>query len=525
MSYSMLEDFDHPSVLNGKNSQNSKRSEIVTNPLQDKRPKVELPGDNRLISDYARELSSHLHDKSLFRRERLVVTLNDINDGLRIVTEQELRTLTENYVVSYRVHRRRDSDDRYTFLKTMSADQSRAVLASSQFIDELRPIDKVNTVQLPVMRNNGDITLLPQGYDYESQTYTLKQGFDPSITSDGASYIEELLNEFRFNDDMRSKAVAVSAMLTVFAMGLLPENSLRPCFVYLANAEGAGKTLLANCAIVPVMGRTFCNVWTQRNEDMEKLLTAATLATQPIILFDNAKGHLDNPAVEAFISATYWEGRILGASKLFTGKNNAVVFITGNGCTVSPDLRRRSLFIELFMEEDRSENRKFKKVLNERVLLDCGQKILTALWSIVKAWDDAGRPKASSIHPSFPDWSMIIGGMTEHAGFGCPLINPILKEGGDKDIEDMSVFVKKIYNVHPSKELTFFELGKFAYHENLFERVFCGEEELDRKGKTTFSRILKRYDRRIFGAERLRFLIQSERRNRRYLVKKEGKVL
>ena len=523
MLHSILEDFDNPVVLNGIHSQYSKRSEIVTNPLQDERPKVELPGDNRLMSDYARELGRHLHDKNMYRRGRLVVTLNDTNDGLRIVTEQELRTLMEKYVLGYRVHRRRDSDDTYTFLKTMSADHSRAVLASPQFIDELRPIDKVNTVQLPVMRNNGDITLLPQGYDYESQTYTLKQGFDPSITSDGASYIEELLNEFRFNDDMRSKAVAVSAMLTVFAMGLLPENSLRPCFVYLANAEGAGKTLLANCAIVPVMGRTFCNVWTQRNEDMEKLLTAATLATQPIILFDNAKGHLDNPAVEAFISATYWEGRILGASKLFTGKNNAVVFITGNGCTVSPDLRRRSLFIELFMEEDRSENRKFKKILNERVLLDCGQKILTALWSIVKAWDDAGRPKASRIHPSFPDWSMIIGGMTEHAGFGCALNTPDLYDGGDKDIKDMSALAIAIYNFKPEMGSTFALVAQIANQESLFERVFCDEDELDRKGKTTFSRILKRYDRRIFGTE-LRFIIQGKGRNKRYLVKKEGKM-
>ncbi len=521
MQHSILEDFDPPILFEGQSPQHSVQGESITHPLLDKRPKVELPGDNRPMSDYAREASSHLHDKDLFRKERLVVTLNETNDGIRIVTDQELRTLMENYVLSYRVHRRRDSDDKYTFLKTMSADQSRAVLASPQFIDGLRSIDKVNNVQLPVMRNNGDITLLPQGYDFESQTYTIKQGFDPSITIDGSSYIKELLNEFHFNDDKRSKAVAVSAMLTVFAIGLLPENSLRPCFIYLANAEGAGKTLLANCAIAPVMGRTFCNVWTHRNEDMEKLLTAITLATQTIIFFDNAKGHLDNPAVEAFISASNWEGRILGASKVFTGKNNAVVFITGNGCTVSPDLRRRSLFIELFMEEDKLENRKFKKILNERVLLDCRQKILISLWSIVKAWDNAGRPKASRTHPSFPDWSMIIGGMSEHAGFGSPLINPILKEGGDKDVEDMSLFVKKIYNVHPSKELTFVKLTKLAYHENLFERVFCGEEELDRKGKTTFSRILKRYDRRIFGAERLRFLIQSEGRNRRYIVNRE----
>jgi len=53
--------------------------------------------------------------------------------------------------------------------------------------------------------------------------------------------IDQLLCEFPFADAGRSKAVAVSAMVSLFAVSLLPKEALRPVFLYLANAEGAGK--------------------------------------------------------------------------------------------------------------------------------------------------------------------------------------------------------------------------------------------------------------------------------------------
>ena len=52
-----------------------------------------------------------------------------------------------------------------------------------------------------------------------------------------------LLSEFPFADDGRSKAVAVSAIIGLFG-AQLRFRSQRPVFIYLGNAEGAGKTLL-----------------------------------------------------------------------------------------------------------------------------------------------------------------------------------------------------------------------------------------------------------------------------------------
>ena len=97
------------------------------------------------------------------------------------------------------------------------------------------------------------------------------------------------------------------------------------------------------------------------------------------------------------------------------------VFVTGNGCTVSPDMRRRSLFVELFMEDERAEDRKFQRVLDDAVLLALRPRIIAALWALVREWDAAGRLKPSKSHAAFPRWAEVICGIVEFAGFGCPL--------------------------------------------------------------------------------------------------------
>ena len=50
-------------------------------------------------------------------------------------------------------------------------------------------------------------------------------------------------------------------------------------------------------------------------------------------------------------------------------ENLMTVFVTGNGCTVSPDMRRRSLFVKLFMEDECAEDRKFKRVLDDATVV------------------------------------------------------------------------------------------------------------------------------------------------------------
>ncbi|HMF45133.1 MAG TPA: hypothetical protein VKE29_00540 [Candidatus Udaeobacter sp.] len=327
--------------------------------------------------------------------------------------------------------------------------------------------------------------------------------------------IDELLSEFPFADDGRSKSVAVAAMIGLFGAGLLGTTIVRPVFIYLANAEGAGKTLLAKCAISPTHGLVRTDGDLKDKAETAKELLAAVIEARPYILFDNCKRHLDSPSLEAFVTAVIWSGRILGVSKMFAGENLVTVFVTGNGCTVSPDMRRRSLFVELFMEDERAEDRQFRRVLDDPALLAMRPRILGALWALVRDWDAAGRPKPSRPHTAFPRWSEIIGGVVEHAGYGCPLQTAEIPSAADVDGADMRELVQPL----DGEPVKFDELVDTAWEHGLFERIIGSESDGDLKpsDKSTFGKLLKRYDRRVFG-EGKRFVVDGKGHSRTFCV-------
>jgi hypothetical protein len=482
--------------------------------------KVELPGYGRLVSSFAIELADILKGQGIYQRGGLAFIVNRQQDGLEIITPQMLRTLAEEYLVCYRV--RRAGEAELILERTMSEGDAKGVLSSQQFLNKLPIVEKIATARLPVMRENGTITLLPAGYDHESLTLTIPHCvYDEAMPlSEARKVIDELLSEFPFADAGRSKAVAVAAMVSLVCSGLLPKGALRPIFIYLANAEGAGKTILAKCAISPAHGLVKTDGDLKDKVETAKELLTAVIEARPYILFDNCKKHLDSPYLEGFVTSVLWRGRVLGVSKSFCGENNVMVFVTGNGCTVSPDLRRRSLFVELFMEQDRAEDRKFERILDDATLLTMRSGILAALWALAREWNTAGRPEPTRTHSGFPRWAKIMGGIVEFAGFGCPLETPEIQSAADADGTDMRDLVK-LLGTSPVK---FDELVATAREHGLFERLIGNEGELKPSDKSAFGKLLKRYDRRIFAGSK-RFVVEGKGHSRRFYTVSEAESM
>jgi len=482
--------------------------------LNSPKPKVELPGDDRLLSDFAADLAEILKDHGLYQRGGVAFIVNRQQDGLEVITPQMLRTLVEDHLVCYRI--RSVGDTELSLERTMTESDAKGVLSSQQFIDKLPKLEKLATARLPVMRRMGRIELLPAGYDLQSLTLTIAQcEYDETLPLDEArKRIDDLLGEFCFADKARSKAVTVAGMLTPYTIGLLPKEALRPVFVYLANAEGAGKTMLAKCAISPVHGLVDTEGGPKEQAEITKELLTAVIEGRSYTLLDNCKGHLDSGQLEAFVTSVRWKGRILGVSKSFCGENHVTVFITGNGCTVSPDIRRRALFVELFMEQERAEDRKFKRILDDSALLVMRSDILAALWAFVREWDLAGRPKPSRAHSSFPRWAEIIAGIVEFAGYGCPLESPEIQSAADVDGADMRELVKLFAGGQPKN---FDEVVCTAREHGLFERLIGTDHDLKPGEKSRFGKLLKRYDQRIFDGPS-RFVVDGKGHTRMFRV-------
>ncbi len=481
-------------------------------------PALRLPGDGRLISDFADELGELLNGHGILNRKGAAFTIDHEGQRLKIADAVWLRTWVEDQVVPFRKHFSEKSGE-IKIVKSMSKDTAQAVLGSPQFLARLPLVERFHPCPMPWLRDTGKIELLPPGLDKVSRTYTVDPGFpiDALPFCEAKAEIEARLAEFPWTEDGgRSKAVAIAAMLTTFAGGLLPARSTKPVFIYSANAEGSGKTTLAQLAGMPYLDVPAEGAPDNETEWQKKLLSLV-ISGRRLVLLDNLKGHLNSPSLESYTTSATFSGRILGVSREFTGEAGATILITGNGLTFSPDLRRRSLMVELFMPELRSEDRTFHHRISTATISARRPKILSALWGLVRAWDNGGRPPASRMNTSFPEWCETIGGIVEFAGWGCPTAPAQIEGMGDTDTADFATLAAAM---KLGTRYEFEELSNMIEELGLFEHITTDRESTDalsRRAKKRLSTIFGRYDGRR-ATESGYFKRIGKGHQRRYLV-------
>jgi hypothetical protein len=192
-------------------------------------------------------------------------------------------------------------------------------------------------------------------------------------------------------------------------------------------------------------------------------------------------------------------------------------------------MRRRALSVELCLEYEKAEDRKFKRRLSDTSLRDMRPAVLGALWVLVKNWFDKGCPPPSQGHNSFVEWAAVVAAIVECSGFGNCLAPSALGAPLDRDSDDMRRLVKAM--AVEAKRFKFEELCALAQEQGCFESIFGissgdvpheleGEgfslPRLDRRQNSQFGRLLKRYENRLFGG--LRFAVEGVGHSRRYFV-------
>lgn len=347
---------------------------------------------------------------------------------------------------------------------------------------------------------------------------------------ESANYLRWILREFPFGDwkmggagepikQSRSQAVQVAAMLSLFCMAIIPKGANRMGFIYNANSQRSGKTLLAKLAIMSVCGVFKAQPWKGNEEDLNKVLDAEMLAGSMYICFDNVRGFVGSQTLEGLMTAPQWTGRVLGKTQMFTAENRMNLFITGNDCLVSPDMAHRCLICDLFVEQGDVQERQVENLIDEVWLMDKENRrnILSALWGMVRSWHEAGSPTASSFgfkpRLGFERWGEIIGGIVGHAGFGNPLEKVQLDSAGDSEDRNIRQLITAMrdsdapankptvpvpHEASGRVELTFQDLVDICQKDGLFDWVLDGRHsdsgyKLNAKSSSKFGLIIKKY--------------------------------
>ncbi len=391
-----------------------------------------------------------LHTAPIFRAGD---SLSTVNESGRVAGMSAERFTS--WVESYLVFTRPGKDG--PAVESIGKDLAGKILASDQFRDQLRELKAVSEVRLPMWMGEGEartVALAPVGLDVGTGLFTVDRiPYPDDMSADEAwSVLWDCLKEFPFDPEgqekmiyRRSFSAQLAAMLGVYCHALFPEGVSRPMIVINANQSGSGKSLLMRVILAAVHGPPPEGGKKDSESEFEKSLDAAANDRKPFLVLDDC-GSIHSHALNRFVTSPVHECRQMHSQRMIIMPKITQVIATGNSLTLSEDLARRALVIDLFEAND-AATREFKKEITNGWLFssETRARFLAAMWAIVKRWRDAGMPMMKEHRRgSFEEWSGLIGGIV----ISCNLTNPFtprqVDSGGDEAGRALSLVIGEL---------------------------------------------------------------------------------
>lgn len=431
--------------------------------LRDTIPAVNL---NRATSEIADETGRNLKKSGLFLYQNRLVTISELGEAEEM-DDKRFRTWIDQWQLNY--HKRRpkkdeDAEPGAPMKATMKRDVASVLLASDDFRTHLPELKKIIPVRLPAWGKTTEegfrtVRILPYGYDAETQIYTCFTGIDYAMdwpVEDAVSYLRKLLKDFPFAEVGRSLAVQVSAMLTTYCQLLFAPRDRWPMIFFNANTPGSGKSRLAELSIYPIYGSADPLSYTEGDE-FEKKLDTQALTLLSYTFLDDVSGLVKSNALNRWLTSPTWAGRIMHSQRKFTILNQTLTLLSANQATLSPDLARRSLMVDLWSAElPETRAAKIAMTIDQEWLAAPQNRadILSALHSLLTYWlgpEGEGRAYGKVI-PSFENWARLVPAIVTTAGFDCPLQAPDVTDAGGKQEVEFQRLIEQAVREHQPQE-------------------------------------------------------------------------
>jgi len=512
--------------------------------VQDLGSKIQMyldGGYDRNISNVCEDISNQLENKNvLFYRpdSHQIVEIGMIKSktkkekrytGFRTIKDKRFITLLEKFIVFGEQEKSKHGS--FFSVRSLSPSKS-SIILESQILEEALPqIERIFPVPLPIIYNE-ELTFPKKGFD---ERFSSWRPFDsPEIEDlemdlkEAKEIIDKIYSEFCFKTD-QDKTNAIAGLLTPFLRGIYTDFNTRvPIFFYLGNRERVGKDFCAGVTGIVYEGQAIEETPISSgdkkgnsNEELRKKITSNMIAGRRGMHFANNKGYINNAILEQVTTSMFWSDRLLGRNDVVTLPNEMDFSLSGNiGVTYTPDFANRSRFINLFLDIEDANSRKFENPLLHKWILENREKILSAIYSLVKNWFDNERPKGKIPFASFPNWADICGGIMECAGYDSPCTpdKESLSLAGDSETADMKLLFELCYEKSPISSLEKKEIVNFIEDEDIFSYINFDE----RKGQTNFGLKLRKFIGRVLSDIRLTIEDPSVRVSRqKYIFKKE----
>jgi hypothetical protein len=285
-------------------------------------------------------------------------------------------------------------------------------LLSSGVVRQLRPLSTVLTH--PTITANG--TLLNEPGYYTEQALYLDCDTDEwpdiqtALTDDEARALIDLIwtpfRAFPFVD-----AVARGALLAGLWTAILRASfDITPAFASDGPEFGAGKTLLLETIASIASGKAavISPPFTGDESEIRKMLTSIALGGDTYLLLDNLEGYLHSPTLQAFLTGSRWNDRLLTTNRMLKGVSTRIFMgMTASNISFSGDLQRRVISWRIDPAMERGAGRVFDFCPKETGL-SMRKEIIAAVLGLTLAAKKADLPPVTESLGSFTAWERVV---------------------------------------------------------------------------------------------------------------------
>ena len=295
--------------------------------------------------------------------------------------------------------------------------------------------------------------------------------------------LEELLGDFPFADEP-SRANMMAAMLLPFVRPMIEGPT--PLHLIEAPTQGTGKTLLAQVAGLPALGRPL-NSQTEGRDDDEwrKRITSILREAPAFVLIDNLRRPLDSGALASALTTGIWEDRILGSSQIARLPVACCWLATGNNVVLSREFTRRTALIRLDSRTDRPWLRSGFRHPNILAWADAHRgELIQASLILIRAWIAEGRPRGDQTLGMYESWAATMGGILRVAGVPGLLGNlKTLDLSVDHGAAEWESFLEAWWEHYQGQPVGVAQLFGIASKGEMLADVLGSESEKSQRGR------------------------------------------
>jgi len=261
--------------------------------------------------------------------------------------------------------------------------------------------------------------------------------------------MDDMLGDFPFESDS-DRAHTLALFLLPFARELIDGST--PLHLIGKPKAGTGASLMVEVLAMSFLGRApDMKAPPIRNEEWGKVITACLREAPPFMVIDNLREEVDSAALASALTSNTITDRLLGTSELVRLPVRCVWVATGNNPTLSAEITRRCVRIQINAKVERPQDRsEFRHQDLRGWVREHRGPLIAAALTILRAWIVAGRPRYDGpLLGSYEPWSRVMGGILQHAEVGGFLQDrDRLYEGTDRETETARLLIHSWIN-HP----------------------------------------------------------------------------